>query len=737
MVKRGRRRAWKFLLLGLWALAVEAQAAGPDARLTLGSSGLVRAAEAFHRGRHAEALDLLSAHDDGSPQAAFLRALALLGDGKAGEAEKLLESLVPRLPAIEDRVHWHLGAAREARKDFAGALSAYERIPEGSVLEDEARLARARMLRRLGREAEAIAILRPLADRPPPAWGTDRAAQALALLGEIALTGDRETAVAAYRKIWTDHPQAPEVEEAKRRLEALGASKLSVADTVRRARNLVDVHRNEEGARLLREALPSLEVPSEAACDAQLYLGRALRKMRRHSEVPAVLEPVTEQCEDPEIRARALYLLATSTTIVDPPRGARNWLRLAEELPEHSYADDALFHAAEVARRQGETDRARELLHTAVARYPGGDFRSEALFKLFWIERQAGRLEEGLQALFQLEGERRERARALYWQGRTLLDLGRPAEALAAFRRLMTQHAASYYALLARGRVEALDPALSAEIRPELPNVSAPEIELGALASEPRFAAAIELLRMGFSAEASAELLRIDRRAIRESWTGATDPVLAIVLLLDRAGSRQAAHQIARVDLAEALESGYGPETALHYHLAYPMAYRDLVEENARRHGVPADLLQALMREESSLDPLVVSWAGAVGLTQLMLQTARSVARRLGMGPVDVARLKEPATNVRIGTAYLGSLLQRWKGNWALACASYNAGPGAVARWLDARGNLPLDEFVEEIPIDQTRNYVKRVLDSFAAYRLIHGEGEDRFPAIAPGRAAP
>lgn len=737
MVKRGRRRAWRFLLLGLWALAIEAQAASPDARLGLGSAGLARAADAFHRGRHAEALELLAAHDDGSPHAAYLRALALFRDGKAREAEKLLESLVPRLPAIEDRIHWNLGAAREERKDWAGALSAYERIPEGSVLEDEARIARAGLLRRLGRGAEAIAILRPLTDRPPPAWGTDRAAQALLLLGEIAQKGDRGTAVAAYRKIWTDHPQAPEAEEAKRRLDALGASKLSAADAIRRARNLVDVHRNEEGAALLREVLPSLEFPSSAACDARLYLGRALRKLRRHSEVPAVLEPVTKRCEDPETRARALYLLATSTTILDPPRGAKNWMRLAEELPEHSYADDALFHAAEVARREGETERARELLHALVARHPNGDFRSEALFKLFWIERQEGRLEEGLQALFQLEGERRERARALYWQGRTLLDLDRPAEALVAFRRLLIEHAASYYALLARGRVEALDPALAAEIRPELPNVSIPEIELAALAREPRFAAAIELLRMGFSAEATAELLRIDRRAIRETWKGGSDPVLAIVLLLDRAGSRQAAHQIARVELAEALERGYGPETALHYQLAYPMAYRDLVEENARKHGVPADLLQALMREESSLDPLVVSWAGAVGLTQLMLQTARTVAQRLGIGPVDVARLKDPATNVRIGTAYLGSLLQRWKGSWALACASYNAGPGAVARWLDARGNLPLDEFVEEIPIDQTRNYVKRVLDSFAAYRLIHGEGDERFPAIAPGRAAP
>lgn len=189
------------------------------------------------------------------------------------------------------------------------------------------------------------------------------------------------------------------------------------------------------------------------------------------------------------------------------------------------------------------------------------------------------------------------------------------------------------------------------------------------------------------------------------------------------------------MELAQVLAQGFSAETALTYQLAYPLAYRDLVEENARRSKVPADLLQALMREESSLDPLVVSWAGAVGLTQLMPSTARSVAQRLGLGPVSIRRLQDPAFNVRVGTAYLGSLLQRWKGDYVLACASYNAGPGAVSRWLRERGSLPLDEFVEEIPIDQTRNYVKRVLDSFAAYRLIYGEGEARFPALMPGRA--
>jgi soluble lytic murein transglycosylase len=89
--------------------------------------------------------------------------------------------------------------------------------------------------------------------------------------------------------------------------------------------------------------------------------------------------------------------------------------------------------------------------------------------------------------------------------------------------------------------------------------------------------------------------------------------------------------------------------------------------------------------------------------------------------------LTDPATNIRIGAAYLGELLSRHGRQPALALAAYNAGAGAVRRWLSARGNLELDEFVEEIPIDETRGYVKRVLRTFAAYRLL-SSGPDREP---------
>src|SRR5512145_2953511 len=89
------------------------------------------------------------------------------------------------------------------------------------------------------------------------------------------------------------------------------------------------------------------------------------------------------------------------------------------------------------------------------------------------------------------------------------------------------------------------------------------------------------------------------------------------------------------------------------------------------------------------------------------------------MGSIPAPSLTDPATNIRIGAAYLGELLARYGRQPALALAAYNAGSGAVGRWLEARGTLELDEFVEEIPIDETRGYVKRVLRTFAAYRLL------------------
>ena len=110
-----------------------------------------------------------------------------------------------------------------------------------------------------------------------------------------------------------------------------------------------------------------------------------------------------------------------------------------------------------------------------------------------------------------------------------------------------------------------------------------------------------------------------------------------------------------------------------------------------------------------------------------MPATARALARQLGIRSYQTARLYEPVVNIRIGGTYLGQLYAKFQ-HPALALASYNAGPGAVSGWMKARGGLPLDVFVEEIPLDETRGYVKRCLRSFAAYQFLYSNG--RMPAL-------
>src|SRR5262249_41043683 len=135
-------------------------------------------------------------------------------------------------------------------------------------------------------------------------------------------------------------------------------------------------------------------------------------------------------------------------------------------------------------------------------------------------------------------------------------------------------------------------------------------------------------------------------------------------------------------------------------------------------------LLQALIREESAFDAKAFSWAGALGLSQLMLPTARSIARSLHIPHLDQEALLSPEVNLRLGAWYLGALLKRFGGNKALALAAYNAGPGAVAQWAGGDSTAELDAWIEDIPIAETRGYVKRVMRSYNSYNLLYGDSQ-------------
>ena len=159
----------------------------------------------------------------------------------------------------------------------------------------------------------------------------------------------------------------------------------------------------------------------------------------------------------------------------------------------------------------------------------------------------------------------------------------------------------------------------------------------------------------------------------------------------------------------------------------YPTPYRRDVLAKAREIGLDPAYVYGLIRQESRFITDIRSSAGASGLMQLMPATARWTAKRIGL-PYSADMISEPDTNLRLGTAYLKLVLDDFDGSQALAAAAYNAGPGRSRRWREGPVLEPAI-WAENIPFNETRDYVKKVLSNAVYYSHVLGS---RVPALRP-----
>lgn len=144
--------------------------------------------------------------------------------------------------------------------------------------------------------------------------------------------------------------------------------------------------------------------------------------------------------------------------------------------------------------------------------------------------------------------------------------------------------------------------------------------------------------------------------------------------------------------------------------LRFPAPHSELFARATTEFNIEPAWALAVTRQESAFLEVARSGAGARGLMQLMPATARETARRYNIPLANLDRLNDPDINIQLGSAYLAQMQSHFGGNRVHATAAYNAGPGRVRQWLNARGHLPLDIWVETIPFDETRGYVQNVL---------------------------
>jgi soluble lytic murein transglycosylase len=294
-----------------------------------------------------------------------------------------------------------------------------------------------------------------------------------------------------------------------------------------------------------------------------------------------------------------------------------------------------------------------------------------------------------------------------YWQGRAAAALDDAAGARSAWEAVLGDD--NFYAALAAAR-------LGRRHLPAHAPLEVPDAALAELAARPGLARARELHAVGLENDA------------RREWNAVYS---ALPLAQRRASIRLAAdwgwHEIA---VLTATRNGVFDD----YALLYPQPFTDIVPAAADLTRFDHNLLYALIRQESLFAADAVSSAGAIGLTQLRLETARRAAVRWELAQPTRDALFDPATNVRLGAAQLRNLLDEFDGQLMPALAGYNAGYYAAARWLPD-SEIDADIWVENIPYNETRAYVRRVLWHSLVYAWLEtGTAQDASGWLAPVR---
>jgi soluble lytic murein transglycosylase len=479
-----------------------------------------------------------------------------------------------------------------------------------------------------------------------------------------------------------------------------------------------------------------------AVCEARLK-----RYDRAEKELKAYLK-----FRDPDRESEALYWLALAAARQGKEDLLTNSVRsLSVKYPKSTERARALLLLANLYGGRGFKDKAESLFMQVAAEFKNTGAADEALWSIGWSAYRAGRYSEALK-IFGSYGEAnprgRQRGQFLYWSGRSLEKTGRKKEAAGEYNRVCASGPA-YYCQMARGRLDMINGDRSEAFAPfnwegtgpngqetagleagktedlygdgEVVLVNAvaaenagsgkaPEDAGSELSLDARYLAARELLILGLDDLASKEL-----SVLTKSYTDDPEALLELADLFYQANDYYRAMRIYNQYLSKVDPDERTDAAAELRAYSFPPGLVESVRLKAPE-GVDPYLVAAVMREESSYNPRAVSVTGALGLMQIMPSTGRFVARELGRADFEPRELLNPETNIRMGSWYLGYLAKKFDQDMVLTIAGYNAGPGAVRRWVET---LPpeFDEFIESIPYTETRNYAKKVLKSYSEFR--------------------
>jgi len=639
------------------------------------------------------------------------------------------------------------------------ALAMLDRLPADSGYLGRALALRTRLLTAdaaggAGKEAARLALEDAAKNDParllPESWDE------LARLRDAS--SDDKTKAAAKRARLELAVRYPNDALGKAALKDIEVIKLSGAERLRLGRALFDAARYDA----MRGVIGTLKAPKGPVCESSILLGRAAERKKKDDD--QALKKAFDfykkalTCEG-DARADATFL-GGRALLTTKPKDARKLLEEhVKEFPDRSTADDALLLLAETEKRP--KNATRQLIST-LRRYPQGDMADSVAWDLVGPNVEARKWKEVLDttelvlAIAPNDVPGRHPGRFRYWHARALWELGKKDEARAEWRIVFEKNPLSWYAVLAYSRLvtpeapatnetpEAAD-AVRAELVPTVPAMPGPpDLRVPAnIWQDVHFRRAVEWARLSGSRydRASPFLPNVDLEldAVAKKARPAGDEWSWMkVAVQQMGGGFPRSIRIARtIEATTQLPFPIGL-AALPWKLAYPRPFSSEVTHWAGERSLDPYWIWSVMRVESNFDPQAVSWANAFGLMQIIMPTAKNLARDTDH-EVTKENLMRPEVAIELGSKYLQRLLGRHK-VVPLASAGYNAGGGAVGKWRKQFGNVDIDEFVERIPYREAHLYAKSVTQTLARYLWLY-EGKlfalDLTPVGASDAAVP
>ena len=661
-------------------------------------------------------------------------------------AANTLSASIGQLEHIRDYLHYQSARAYYFAKRPQKALTYAKKVSQRSPQSADAQLLIGDILRLQKRTTKVMKHYQQYLDKHPRGvrhtearFRLAQAQQALGLPAK-ALDNYRTITIQAPLSRWAEKAQSS-IRKLLPKLSKTQQTKFSRWDAnqwMERGMAYYRAMRNPLSAADFRAALGAPGLTPDTACIAAYHLANSWFKQRDRNQSAPLFDTSSQLCaktNNVDLQVKSAYQAGRSYALLRQHETAALRYAKAEKLGKnHSYADDARLRQAEEHTSLQNDKRTEELLSSIPTLYPQGDMRAEAMWRLAW---RAYRNQEYHQArkwlnkqieIMPIEHNYWAEGQPQYWLGRIAEKLRQKRAAIRHYSDTILTYPLSYYSLLAFSRLAENHPGAYKKLTRQITRAQSDNAP-ATLRFQPRevyatkqFRRALEFLRLGLGQPAQAELHRLGFKTPQGKQPlhdpDEIDKVWAMAFLHHQAGRYSTSHWVTRWHVNDFKRYWPIATNRRQWRIAYPKPYWQMIKKFATRYHYPTALQTAIMREESAFDPLRESTANAIGLTQLIFPTARRFGKGTGI-IISRKNLRDPEKNVHIGGRFLSFLWNKWDQRILLVPPSYNAGEGATARWLRARGTWSADEWVEAIPADQPRRYSKRVLSSYFAYSYL------------------